>query len=257
MRILIVSYYFPPYNTIGAVRAGTLAKFLLQKGHDVQVLCPRHIPFDRNLPEDIPPERIHWTGLGDVNAPLRMLGRLRARLRGAVPVSAGAPGQGSTPGGSSATGGRLRWLAGVYRDAVNFPDPQIGWLPYAYRAGRRLVDGWRPDLIYSTSPPYTALFIARLLAGRCGAPWIAEYRDRWSEDPYANYAPWRHALGRRVENRLLRRASAIVTVSEPWARDYRERFPLPVRTVMNGFDPERFPAEFDRGESDPERLRMV
>jgi hypothetical protein len=39
MRILLLSWYFPPGNTIGAIRVGKLARYLHAAGHDVRVIC--------------------------------------------------------------------------------------------------------------------------------------------------------------------------------------------------------------------------
>ena len=38
MKVLIVSFAFPPSNVIGAVRVGKLARYLDHRGHDVRVL---------------------------------------------------------------------------------------------------------------------------------------------------------------------------------------------------------------------------
>ncbi len=78
----------------------------------------------------------------------------------------------------------LREASTLYTNALNWPDARVGWLPYAWGAGRRLLGGWRPDLVYASSPPPTCLVVGKLLAAHCGVPWIAEFRDRWSDDPY-------------------------------------------------------------------------
>jgi hypothetical protein len=41
MRLLFVSYWFPPTNSIGAVRAGKFAKYMLDRGHEVRKISPR------------------------------------------------------------------------------------------------------------------------------------------------------------------------------------------------------------------------
>src|SRR5262249_6167048 len=61
MRILILSCFFPPYNTIGAVRVGKTAKYLVQFGHDVRVIAARDLAFPRSLPLEIAPERVCYT----------------------------------------------------------------------------------------------------------------------------------------------------------------------------------------------------
>lgn len=38
-KILIISYYFPPSNSVGAVRVGALYEFLIRHGYDVEIVC--------------------------------------------------------------------------------------------------------------------------------------------------------------------------------------------------------------------------
>src|SRR5258708_33764632 len=52
------------------------------------------------------------------------------------------------------------------------------------------------------------------------------------------------ALETRWERRLVERAAAIVTVSEPWAESFRMKYAgKPVMTVLNGFDPDDYHAD--------------
>src|SRR5690348_15799045 len=60
MKVLIVSFAFPPSNVIGAVRVGKLARYLDQRGHDVRVLAT-DIVDDRSLPLEISRERVLYT----------------------------------------------------------------------------------------------------------------------------------------------------------------------------------------------------
>ena len=79
MRILLITWYFPPANTIAAVRLGRFAQHLLGQGHDVRVLCARDIPFLQTLAKHIPEERVERTRWRDVNALPRLAARwLRA-----------------------------------------------------------------------------------------------------------------------------------------------------------------------------------
>ena len=121
----------------------------------------------------------------------------------------------------------LRGASTLYMNALNWPDARVGWLPYAWGAGRRLLGGWRPDLVYASSPPPTCLVVGKLLAAHCGVPWIAEFRDRWSDDPYYPKPSWRQAVEARLERRIVGSAQAIVTVSQPWAERYAGAYGKP------------------------------
>src|SRR5204863_330570 len=60
MKVLIVSFAFPPSNVIGAVRVGKLARYLDRRGHDVRVLTTDLVE-DRSLPLEIARERVFYT----------------------------------------------------------------------------------------------------------------------------------------------------------------------------------------------------
>ena len=61
MRILLVSMYFPPYNAIGSIRAGKLAKYLLEHGHDVRIITAERTGPPKTLPLEVPLDRVLYT----------------------------------------------------------------------------------------------------------------------------------------------------------------------------------------------------
>lgn len=230
LRVLIVSYRFPPYNSIGAVRVGKTAKFLARFGHDVRVLTARDQPLDPSLEVEIAPGHVHATPWLNVNAPAELAsgGRQRVREHGFARQGRGAV---------------IRRLGGLYRSVVNLPDGQVGWYPFAVRAGTRLLRGWRPDLIFASAMPFTSLLVARRLSRRFGVPWVAEMRDLWDYGDPAPGTAWRRPLEARLERRTLGSARALVTVSEPLAETLRGRYGKPVQVVLNGYDEEDRPAQ--------------
>ena len=151
----------------------------------------------------------------------------------------------------------LHGASTLYTNALNWPDARAGWLPYAWRAGRRLLSAWRPDLVYASSPPPTSLLLGKLLAARCGVPWIAEFRDRWSDDPYYARPPWRRSLEVRLERRIIASARAIVTVSEPWAQRYAAAYGKPALVVLNGFNPDDYAGRESTGAVSSPFLEIV
>lgn len=260
MRLLVLSWYFPPANTMGALRTGKLVKYLLGAGHDVRVVCARDLPFAQTLPLEAPAERVTYTHWTDVNAPPKAVARWLHRLRGrGGPAGGDAPSPAPSPGAAAAPRrrGLLNRLRAAYTDLLDRPDAYVGWYPFARLGMAAALKGWRPDVVFATAPPFTVLLAASHIARRRGIPWVAEYRDRWYEDPYYPYPPARRERERRWEDRLLAGASGIVTVSEPWAEDYRARWGKPVEVVLNGFDPDDFPFEAERPRGEAGLLRIV
>lgn len=258
MNILLVSWYMPPYNTMGALRVGKFAHYLAGAGHDVRVLAGSGLPFPQTLPLEFPEDRIIRTPYRDINDPLRALNRMLFRLRGSGGHDGEAPaGDAGAENRSSNGAGVLRRMRQFYQEVTNFPDSQVTWRFTAVRGAVRALDGWRPDIIFASAPPFTSLMVGRRLSRLFSTRWVAEYRDRYAESNYRNLSSLRRAADRKFEDWLLHGVSGIVTVSEPWADDYRARYRLPVACIYNGFDPVQFPAEFPRRTNEPDVLRIV
>jgi glycosyltransferase involved in cell wall biosynthesis len=252
MKILLVTWYFPPVNTIGAVRTGKLARFLIERGHEIGVVAGK----DWNLPETMPLDfllkRVAYARSRDVNALPRKLASWVRRNRG-VPASVGAA---TATAGSS--NGILRRASDLYMNLTNIPDHQIGWYPDIVRQGGKLTHDWKPDIVFGSAPLFTAFLACRTFSKRLGVPWVGELRDRWADDTYAEWPRWRHALEQRIERLVLGSAAGIVAVTEPWSEFYRAKYGVPVETVYNGYDPRDFP--FDphaKPHSDSPQVRIV
>ena len=87
----------------------------------------------------------------------------------------------------------------LYRNLIFVPDRYVGWAAPLLLELRRVCRIWQPDVVLASGPPFTAFVAVSLFARHTRIPWIAEFRDRWADDPYALIAGWRRALDRRVE----------------------------------------------------------
>src|SRR4029079_400330 len=57
LKVLVVSYWFPPSNAIGAIRVGHFAKRMHEAGHDVRVLAGEDFG-DQSQPALLPADRV-------------------------------------------------------------------------------------------------------------------------------------------------------------------------------------------------------
>ena len=247
MRILIISYFFPPFNTIGAVRVGKIAKYLEKLGHEVKVISAKNQPLQESLPLEISEEKVIYTKWISINKPVKKVFR---EIDSIVYSSARKSKERFAPN---------FWekMIKIYRTLFYFPDCQIGWYPFARKASGEVVREWKPDLIYSSAPPFTSLIVAYSVAQKYNIPWVAELRDLWVDYAYYdyNYLKCRKVIEAKLESRVLSTATGLVTVSEPLAHMLKTKYRKPVAVILNGFDPEDFPSCIIKNKDD--LLRIV
>lgn len=99
---------------------------------------------------------------------------------------------------------------------------------------------WRPDVIWATSPPLTAAFAGRILAGLFRCPLVLDVRDIWPDSAVSagQLSPggWGYRVAKWMETHLYAYARQITCVAAPM-RDYIVAHgPTPVTVIYNGVD---------------------
>lgn len=268
VKILLITWFFPPSNTIAAVRLGKLAKHLVSRGHELRVLTAESAPYPATLDVEVDDRlifRAAWrdiTSLRDLLCPCvrRKTGapQTKERAAGGSPEAPAKPQP--APPESAPMKARSRFIrrkiSDLYELVLGFPDIRVGWVPDARRKGLQIIRDWRPDVLFASGPPFTTLLVGYLLSRASGVPLIVEFRDRWSDDPYYPRPRWRGVCDRWLERRIVGRADGLTTVSEPWAITFREQYGKPVAVIPNGYDAEDFRGTVGAGWADPDVLRI-
>ncbi|HVC84151.1 MAG TPA: glycosyltransferase [Solirubrobacteraceae bacterium] len=225
-RILAVSYYFPPSPLAGAHRWESMAAVLRKLGHEVTVLTTGA---SGGLDTDGP-----WvvrTGDLQTSATLR---RLLRRPERTPAEQDGATVVGFDPSQSS----RL-----LTRGLV--PDSWVlTWLPYLIPIARRVVRERQIDVLVTNGPPDSTHLLG-LVLGRRRPAWIADFDDGWRYE--AIMGPWPTRIQDRLDSTLERRvvssAEAVVGITEPIARDFRERYACVAYDIPSGWDASQLDAD--------------
>ena len=240
MKVLIVSFWFPPANVVGAIRVGKLARYLDRHGYDVRVLTAE-LGGDQSLPLEIPRERVIYTDYWQRRDRLALLSRTLRRRPAAAPSTSR---EASSLEGEPPRKSAWDWLQRQYHAVIHIPDMRSDWTKTAIPAGRRLVENWRPDIIFASAPPFTGLIVAGRLGRAFNIPWVADFRDLWVDNPYYGYSEpvWRRPVDATIERLMVRDAAVLVTVSPVWAEQLRRRHNKPAEVVYNGYAKEDFPA---------------
>ncbi len=237
MKVLLVSYYYPPLGGAGVQRALKFSKYLGDFGVACSVLAADNPDYvrDASLLAEVP------AGVAVRRVAHRpLLQHLLARRHAAAPRVAPA----SKVAGGGAAHPRLRDAALRSYAALQFPDDRAGWARHALDAGRALIREQGIELVLSTAPPMSAHGLGRRLAREAGLPWVADYRDLWTDNPGYAAPAWRAALDRRTEARWLRQAAGVVTVTPSWRGRFEHQLGpgRPVAFIPNGYDEADFTA---------------
>ncbi len=212
-RALMISYLFPPMGGVGVQRTLKFVKYLPEFGWEPQLLTvhpPKAGLRDESLLKEVP-ANTHITRTAAILPSQRLPWRVREFIS--------------------------RWLLTV--------DEQVGWLPFAIRAGERIIKENPVEIIYSTSAPYTAHLIARQLHLRTHIPWVADFRDPWIGNFNLRFpTPIHRKVVERLERRVIQDANRIIVVSPPMGKSFCERIPGispgKISWVPNGFDVQDF-----------------
>jgi hypothetical protein len=228
-KVLLVTYHFPPRPTVGGLRPLGLARYLPEFGWQAVILTAA-------LPGRPDPKfEVVETPRRD-SAVLR-LGRRLFGLNTEQPLMAQTA-QLKNKLRIRSERSPLDVLLTAVGEVTAYPDPQKGWRAYAVEAGENILRQQDVKAMISTSPPATGHIVARTLKDEFKVPWVADFRDLWTQNYYYPYSRLRRMRERRLELRTLAAADALVTVSQPAADDlhslHRQK---PVHSIPNGFDP--------------------
>ncbi|MGH7661238.1 MAG: glycosyltransferase [Vulcanimicrobiaceae bacterium] len=127
-------------------------------------------------------------------------------------------------------------LKACVRDVVFFPDRAAHWIPFATAAGLSAHNRRPFDAILSSAMPASAHVAAFLLASLLKIPWLADYRDLWTGNPYIDDPSWKKDFAVRLERRILRKAAAITTITPALAAALETFHARPVRAISNAVD---------------------
>ncbi len=231
-RLLMVSAAFPPTGGSGVQRTVKFAKYLPRFGWLPQVWSLDRIPelpADPTLLDDLGPEvSIHRSDVG-----LRRRSWSRALIdslgRTVLPprIASG-----------------LKRCLGPRSARRSFPDEFAGWADASIEPLVRLIEEQGVDAIYSTFSPPSNHLLAMALQKRSRLPWVADFRDLWTDDfRYRERSPGTRQADRDLEQRILETADAVIGVTPSQTQMLADRVPghrRRFRTITNGYDPDDF-----------------
>ena len=133
-------------------------------------------------------------------------------------------------------------IRGRYLGWMARPDRWASWKYFAIREGLKLIDKFKPDVIWSTYPIATAHGIASALQRQTGIPWVADFRDPMAQPGYPSDPRTRQCY-LDIEADAMDLARYCVFTTSSAAQLYQARYPefaSRIRVLENGYDEESF-----------------
>ena len=230
-KVLIISYYWPPSGGAGVQRWLKFAKYLPDFGWEPIIYTPENPDFaieDKSLLSDILPETtVLKTKIWE---PYEIYKFLTGKKGEKVNVSFA---------GKSKKDNLMHKIALTLRGNLLIPDPKCFWIQPSVKYLTNLYKEQPFDAIISTGPPHTMHLIARDLHRTTKLPWIADFRDPWTNIDFykeLNLSWISDKIHRSLEKKVILEADCIVSVTPTWCAELAEKNPKRIELVHNGYD---------------------
>ena len=231
MKVMILAYDFPPYVSVGGLRPYSWFRYLREFGVEPVVITRQwanHYGDERDYiaPSATAEVEVEESDLGTI---------VRA------PYAPNRSNQLFLAGGPNKHRLARKLITAWYEIGQYYA--AIGPKVQLYHAARRYLVDHKIDAIIATGDPFVLFKYAAQLSKEFGIPWVADYRDQWSQDKrrFGKRIPRRWETG--LEQRITASASAITTVSE-FLRDLLAQLHSRklAEVIPNGYDPEAMAA---------------
>lgn len=237
MRVLIITYYWPPSGGAGVQRWLKFVKYFRSFGCEPIVYTPENpeIPvLDNSLEKDVP------AGITILKQPVwepysvykKFIGQKKdEKINAAFLTEKKKPGLAQ----------RISvWVRGNFF----IPDARKYWIKPSVHYLLKYLNDNPVDVIISTGPPHSMHLIAMQIKNKLGIPWLADFRDPWTNIDFykdlmlTSLADKKH---HRLEKKVLQTADAVVSVTQSMTNEFKlisgdnsNKF----STITNGFDDE-------------------
>ncbi|MEY3647340.1 MAG: hypothetical protein RLZ13_222 [Bacteroidota bacterium] len=249
-RVLIITYYWPPSGGSGVQRWLKFAKYLPEAGWEPVIFTPENPDFDlqdETLLKEISPN------LEVIRFPIWEPYQLFAKVKK----------QGKSHPGrilEQKKKGFLEKVAIWLRANLLVPDPRVFWVKPSVQFLNQLLQEGQFQAVITTGPPHSLHLIGLKLKQKHGIPWLADFRDPWSQWEFLDTLPMLSFIRRRheaLEGKVLQQADGVVTISPTFQRDLEKLSGRKIDLITNGYDPADIPSDFQPRPKLAKRLHLV
>jgi glycosyltransferase involved in cell wall biosynthesis len=238
-KFLLITYYWPPSGGAGVMRWAKMTKYISRYGWQPVVYTPSDnevAVLDESLLKEIPadieiirtpiwePYDVYKSFLGRTKKEKLYSGFINEKKKESL----------------------AQKISVFIRGNFFIPDARMFWIKPSIRFLKKYLKDHPVDAIISTGPPHSMHMIADALHRSTGIPWIADFRDPWTNiDFYKDLrlTSWGDARHRKLEKRILHNATKVVAVTWRMGEEFKALSSIDdIEVILNGFDDADYPA---------------
>ena len=224
MKVLIITYYWPPAGGSGVQRWLKFVKYL--QNFDVEPIV--YTVDNVNYPKE------DKTLLHEVPASIKILKQAIWEPTNLLFWKKKEAQKGDVS--NAVNNGFLSFIRGNFF----IPDPKIFWVNSSVKFLQQYLKENKVDVVISTGPPHSMHLIAHKLKQKINIKWIADFRDPWSNLYYNEefkQLSFAKKKNEKLENSVFKNADCILTVSNSLKKEFDQKATR-VEVITNGFDDE-------------------
>lgn len=229
MKVLIITYYWPPAGGSGVQRWLKFVKYL--RDFDIEPVIytvdnPEYVIEDKSLLAEIPDGvEIIRQPIFEPNSILSFFGKKSKKQSG-----------GFLNPNPSAFGKLLQYIRANYF----IPDARKYWIGPSVKYLEKYIKSSNIDAIISTGPPHSMHLIAKQLKERLGVKWISDFRDPWTDIDYFHQLPLSKkskSKHLKLEEQVVSKSDAVIVVGETMKQNFK-KYNNSIHAITNGYDSE-------------------
>lgn len=229
MKVLIITYYWPPAGGSGVQRWLKFVKYLPQFGFTPVVFTPQNANYpilDETLQQEVAPDiEVLKIPIKEPNSFLSFFSKKKNK------ESAGFLDPNPSFFGK---------MAQYIRANYFIPDARKFWIKPSVKFLSKYLVNNKIDVVITTGPPHSLHLIGLQLKELHHVKWIADFRDPWTEIDYFHQLPLTENAKNKheqLEKEVLEKADVVLVVGKEMQKSF-SKFSKNVKVITNGFDNE-------------------
>lgn len=227
MKVLIVTYYWPPAGGSGVQRWLKFVKYLQEFGIEpiiYTVANPKYPILDNSLKSEIPENiTVLKQPIWEPNNLLSFFKKNKTQQSA-----------GFLNPNPSFFGKVLQYIRANYF----IPDARKFWIKPSVKYLENYLSNNKIDAIITTGPPHSLHLIGLELKKKTNIKWVSDFRDPWTEIDYFDQLPLtKKSIGKhqKLEDKVLRNSDAVLVIGKTMKEKFIQ-FSKSIYVLTNGFD---------------------